>query len=399
MNKPATILTLSLLLVIFSSIVSIATVQAQQGAAYEQAIKLYGSNKYAEALALLESSPIPVTEAANAAYYRALCLHRLGRVREALGQYTLVVKKYPNTPAALNALKVITKTASNKNAEAPMEWIGPEEEIQVRFQKRDHILVPASINGVGITMIFDTGAGATTATQSFLSENGITLKKTGQSGRVLGVGGEVSTYIGVGEVRLGGMKRTIPIMVEEDRAATLSGRADVVKYPLLGQSFFKDIPYQIDDERRMIIFKKPSQELKVATGGKAPARTRLTDREVAFVREGTHIIVRPKINGRECDMIFDTGAATVAFADRHLAQCGLNRPTNAAFGEGGGVGGRREGYQFNVDSIVLGPIERRDVVAQVMINSNFPKPLLGQSFLEGLRYTIDPSRNVIRFEQ
>ena len=35
----------------------------------------------------------------------------------------------------------------------------------------------------------------------------------------------------------------------------------------------------------------------------------------------------------------------------------------------------------------------------MVLHSDFPKPLLGQTFLKGLKYTIDPSRNVIRFDE
>lgn len=97
-------------------------------------------------------------------------------------------------------------------------------------------------------------------------------------------------------------------------------------------------------------------------------------------------------------MYLDTGASQVVFADRHLAQCGLNRPVEATNTVRRTNGGRRDSYAFTIDNIKLGPIEKTEVNATVLLNSKFSKPLLGQSFLQGLRYTVDPARNVIRFE-
>jgi len=110
------------------------------------------------------------------------------------------------------------------------------------------------------------------------------------------------------------------------------------------------------------------------------------------------MIIRPKVNGRECDMIFDTGSSLIAFADRHMAGCGLELPPSARSALSGGVGGSRQAFNFSLDSVQLGPVTKRNPQASVMINSQLPDPLFGQSFLTGLRYTIDPVRKVIRFE-
>lgn len=111
------------------------------------------------------------------------------------------------------------------------------------------------------------------------------------------------------------------------------------------------------------------------------------------------MVVKAKVNDREVDMYFDTGASQIVFADRHLAQCGLNRPVEATNTVRRTVDGRRDSYAFSIDRVQLGPISKTEVSAAVLLNTKFSKPLLGQSFLQGLKYTVDPARQVIRFDQ
>jgi len=252
------------------------------------------------------------------------------------------------------------------------------------------MLVKAFFNGKPTTVMFDTGAGATTCYQSLLDRLGVEPKWTGQAGRVTGVGGEVATKLGLITVQAGSMTRLLPVWVQQDHGR--GGKNSVSDLPLLGQDFLKGYAYEIDNRAKQVIMTK-------SLGNPAGAsRGRLADNEVPFEREGNHVIVKPKINGRECEMILDTGAGIVAFADRHLAMCGLNTPTSARQGGASGVGGKRQGYNFYIDSIKLGPIEKRHVPAVVMMHSNFPKPLLGQPFLHDIKYEIDPVRKVIKFK-
>lgn len=378
---------------------------------YNRAVSLYGTKKYVEALAVFETAQIAPTQAANAAYYRALCYHQLGKMKEAAAAYRYVFSKYPHSAAAVNAIKTLAKLdpAAAKEAlkgavggepikASQIDWTVLPDQVAVPFRKGPggSLMVRAEMNGVPVPMMFDTGASTTALTESFLKEFGVTVKRTKYHGRAIGVGGEVSTNIAVADVRLGELHRTIPMMVQDDRGQAKGQPA------LLGQSFYSDLPYMIDDSRGLIIFTKPTTDLRVAGPGASKGgpkqAIRYADNEIPFRRLGNNLVVLVKVNGRECEMYFDTGASTVAFADRHLAMCGLNRPTSANQGIGGGVGGNRESFQFTIDSLKLANVERRDVRAAVMINANFDRPLLGQTFLTGLRYTIDPVRSCIRFE-
>lgn len=376
---------------------------------YNRAVMLYGTKKYTEALNVFETGQIAPNQAANAAYYRALCYHQLGKLKDAAAAYRYVFSKYPQSTAAVNSIKTLAKLdpAAAKEALKGMEplkasavdWTTLPDQVAVPFRKGagGSLMVNAQLNGVPVVMMFDTGASTTAMTESFLKDNGVTLKRTKSHGRAMGVGGEVSTNIAIGDVKLGDLHRTIPMMVQDDRGQMKGQPA------LLGQSFYGDLPYSIDDARGLIIFSRPSPELRVAgpsgsSSAKQVKSIRYADNELPFRKVGNNLVVLVKVNGRECEMYFDTGASTVAFADRHLAMCGLNRPTNAFAGHGGGVGGQREAFQFTIDSIKLANVERHDVRAAVLINANFDRPLLGQTFLTGLRYTIDPTRSCIRFD-
>jgi clan AA aspartic protease (TIGR02281 family) len=401
------------LLLICLAIICILAGAAQSQApvsesAYTKGVSLYNTRKFADALAIFETGKIDSTQAANAAYYRALCYHQLGRIKEAAAAYRYVFSKYPQSPAAKNSLKTLavldpaSAAAAIKNLDVPrtgkIDWSGLPEHVAVPF-KRGHggMIVNAEMGGVPVTMVFDTGASSTTCTETFLATHNIKVKRTNIHGRALGVGGEVPTTIAMVDLKVGDLKRQIPLTVQDNR-----NMPDTFPLPLLGQTFFSDLPYSVDDAHDVIVFSKPAETNLANSSGtsqsKPAQRPKLLANEVPFRRDGGNIVVTVSVNGRECEMYFDTGADILCFADRHLAACGLNRPTSAYQGQGGGVGAKREAFGFTVDSVKVGNVERKHVRAGVLINANFDRPLLGQSFLSGLRYTIDPAKNCIRFE-
>lgn len=367
---------------------------------YSNGVAAYSKKNFKKALGLFKKSLIDNTNQANSRYYIALCYHQLGYIDQAKESYLLVIKKYPKTTLAKQAFKILAKLdpaiarlAGAHSQSAPLEdYSGLPEKTTVKYgnyRGSGHIILPVKINGIQASMMFDTGAGVTVAKQSYLDSKGITVKNTRQSGRLRGVGGEVAAKVGLVNITVGRMTRSIPLMIEQDNPSAGSRLGYLSRLPLLGQNYFKDLTYEIDDGHKFITFRKAKGKTNKSSG--------YNPNEVPFYRQGNHIIVKPKVNGRECEMILDTGAGTVAFADRHLAMCGLNRPTSARSGQSRGVGGAREGFNFYVKKMSLGPIKRENVRCSMILHSRFNKPLLGQTFLKGLCYTIDPSRNVIIF--
>ncbi len=380
---------------------------------YTEAADLFAKKEFEKAALLFQRAQLSGENASNAAYYEALCYHYNREMEKAKAAYHKVVQKYPQSEASRNSIKVLIKIdplVAKKYGEL-MDGIAVQQdrdyealpaEASVRFFRtnaaRGHLVVPAIVNGVDTQMIFDTGASSTHVTERWLGMQGIKPKYTKYTGRAMGVGGEVETRVALLTIKVGDLERTVPVTVQKGSGALDVSSHPLSESPLLGQTFYKDFIYEIDDSAHKINFKKLATRPKDSRTYNSKAKNqRLAANEVPFYYDGDSIIVTVKVNGRECEMIFDTGAGSIAFADRHLAACGLNRPTESLRGQGGGVGGKRDSYTFYLDSVQLGPIEKKGVQCHVLMNTPFPKPLLGQTFLSGLKYTIDPGRKVIIF--
>lgn len=383
---------------------------------YSLGVDLFAKKDYTNAALQFQKAQVSGENAANAAYYEALCYHYGKNIERAKILYQQVLRKYPQSEAARNSIKVLIKidpAIAKKYSEAmdgiavqqEQDYLNLPQEASVKFFRnniaRGHLIVPATINGVPAQMIFDTGASSTHVTERWLAMLGVRPKYTKYTGRAMGVGGEVNYRVALITIKVGALERTIPVSVQEGSGSLgETSNNPLSEMPLLGQTFYKDFIYEIDDTNQKISFKKLAtrpNEKTDKTNSRQRSQQRLADNEVPFYYEGNSIIVTVKVNGRECEMIFDTGAGSVAFADRHLAACGINRPVDSLQGHGGGVGGRRDAYTFTLDSVKLGSIEKKGVICNVLMNTPFPKPLLGQTFLQGLKYTIDPGRKVIIF--
>lgn len=333
---------------------------------YADGAKLYAARRYTQAIDYFRAAYTAGIQQANSTYYLALCYHQLGKLEDAGQAYAMVVQNFPGTPAAVNSQKMLTRlgpvVAQAATSDPQVNWSQTPSNVAIPFRKdpqQGWIIIPATIGDAPISMIFDTGAG-----------------------------GEVQSSIVVAEVGVGPIKRNLAIAVEQDESYIANGKQVPTNMPLLGQNFFADLAYTINDAGKTITFKDPVKNTNHAN----------PDREASYRMDGTTMIIRPKVNGRECDMIFDTGCSLIAFADRHMAACGLVLPPGAMSALSGGVGGSRQAFDFSIDSIQLGPVTKRNPQATVLVNSQLPDPLFGQSFLTGLHYTIDPVRKVIRFE-
>ena len=97
-------------------------------------------------------------------------------------------------------------------------------------------------------------------------------------------------------------------------------------------------------------------------------------------------------------MILDTGSSSVAFTDRQFSGFGFNRPTSANSGTSLGVGGARSSFSFVVDKVELGPVSREGVKSSLDLNGTMTYPLLGQSFLQGLHFIIEPKLKQVIFK-
>ncbi len=384
--------------------------------AFDKGAALYKQGRYQEAIPLFRSAYELGISKPNSVYYMAMCHQQLGDLRQARDSYKLVCTHYPNSALFDRSLKILKEielrlsessetspaTLYEKTLKPPAEPApekpkvlpkGSGDTFLVRFTREsdDRIYLDGTINGTKAKFLFDTGAGVTFCRQTFVDRAGVKLNWISESAIIPGATGEAPAKVAIVRIAVGNLVRENKIYVEQDRPYSYYPALD--NFPIVGQSFFGDLSYQVDGRMNLITFKKV-----VVPKDKAKKTAKLGPGEVPFVRDGAHMIVKAKVNDRECDMIFDTGASQVVFADRHLAQCGLNRPVDATNSIRRGAGNLRDSYSFKVNRIALGPIERQEVNVAVLVNTKFSRPLLGQAFLEGQVYTVDPVRNVIRFE-
>ncbi|HEY9717970.1 MAG TPA: retropepsin-like aspartic protease, partial [Trichormus sp.] len=337
-------------------------------------------------------------------YYIGVCYVGLGDLPHGKQYFEFVYAHFPGTTAATlsaTAMKqiasipanaviaVATGAPSSAPAPSPSAGVITEGWQPYRSNGSGSILVNATIDGQPATMMFDTGAEVSMITTSQLERMGIKLGKLqSTNARIHGTGGESEVSVANVVISAGGLTRRTILFVQDDRVLSGNqGASAVFGFPLLGQTFFGDFAYEIDGRNQMISIHAPST---AKSKGYDP-------NEVPFSYGGKCVVVKPIIHGRECEMILDTGAAYVAFTDGQFSGFGFSRPTSARQGYSIGIGGKRSSYQFNIDSVKLGSIDKQTVRAGLDLNGTMPKPLLGMSFLEHEHFIVEPKLHVIRF--
>ncbi len=375
---------------------------------FDQGVRFYNQRNFSAAIQYFVQSQKNSPFDANAAYYAALTYHQMGDSARAKAQYKDVITRFPSTQAAqlsAAALKQLDpnymrQSASQSSAGGGHAGVwsatsgggGSEDtsglpaETRIYYTPRNNALVVnAEVGHRPIQMIFDTGAEGCVLGKNHLAQLGITPPQGPPVGYSRGVGssGGIKTWMLQVDMKVGSIERkNFPVMVQEELPTD----------PLLGQSFFKDFAYTIDNGAHSIVLKRKSSAQSVAS-------TEPDRYAVPFVREGNEMVVSVEVNGRACPMFFDTGAnSSVVFDKTSLAQAGLNVPEDAQVGISTGVGGATRTYSFNVQRVKLGPVDRSDVLVHVVENAAMGRPLVGQGFYgDGWQYTIDNENKVIHF--
>ncbi len=240
-------------------------------------------------------------------------------------------------------------------------------------------MVKASINGHPIEMTFDTGASTTVVGLKHWMAMGFPRPSGAATGRSYGIGGGVDQWTEEVEITVGKITKHMPINIAEKLASD----------PLLGETFFGDFQYNIDNRAGYIHFFKKGHN-------SAASAIPYNSIDIPFHNAGNNMVVRGKVNGRDQDFFFDTGANGCHFSTMHLAALGIRIPSDAQMGYSIGVAGRSLTWMFPVDTIEVGDLKKtnfRISVSQDMV----PYPLLGQSFFGDRKYVIDNDRKLIRF--
>lgn len=405
-----------LVLVWFGLVVSCSSAFCADGA---QAVELFKQGKYKESLPLFEKIVKEKPNDVNAIYYYAVALHRSGKVVEAKLKYYDLMTRFPATPAGQQAVKILfpsgrpagtQSSAASRSSQQPgtqagfatfrqgretesSDYASLPREARVYFKREGNsLLVDAQVNNRPITMVFDTGAEMCAFGKNHLRELGIQLPQGAPTGRASGVGdgGVIGTWTIRADIKLGGIvRKNMPISVQEN----LPGE------PLLGQTFFKDFRYTIDNGANSIHFviKQPATAVATATRGYSPNAAMADRYAVPFTLEGNEMIVTAEVNGRAIPMIFDTGASTTVFTMSHIKQLGLNYNEDETEAERHvGIAGETAGFSFPVSRMRLGPIEKSNFRISVTQGMN-GHPLLGQTFYGDWQYSIDNANKVIHF--
>jgi clan AA aspartic protease (TIGR02281 family) len=381
-----------------------------QNADFGAGVKLYAAGNFNGAIPKFTAARAAKFQPENALYYQALCHHRLGQVEKAKELYRKIVTEYGTTAAADNArtaLGITSPAATAASATAPTAVSsavalsgGPIEKsvnCEIPFSNNpEGMIVPVQVGGIWVAAIWDTGASPVFFPKSVLEKAGIDLKSMTKAGRAVGIGGEIQTYRLNTTVRVGNQLISMPIMVEDDTASQRNDDRARITYGLLGEDFFGRYVYEVDPSARVIRLLKRTN---ISTHQPPKTVPRAKGNDMPFRWEDGQIVVTPKINGRECEMIFDTGACSVAFNDKQLTAIGMTRPTNSQKALSYGVGGSRASFQFALDKVQFGPVTRSDVTASIDVFGTQGRPLLGQSFLGGVKYRIDPENSVIHFDE
>ena len=112
-----------------------------------------------------------------------------------------------------------------------------------------HLIVTAEVNGKPMQMFFDTGAQSCAFTYDQIKQLGITVPDDAQQQLSQGIGGTTTSLsFPIRSIRLG------PITKNEIEIHVLSQAS--MPHPLLGQTFFGDYKYTIDENNNRIIFRR-----------------------------------------------------------------------------------------------------------------------------------------------
>lgn len=344
------------------------------------------NKNYAQAFYSFETAKRNPAIAPQASYYQAMCYYGLGKVDYARTMLRTTIDRYPQAQIAGTAREALdrinregsgtaastaTGTAAGNLASTAETEPGQSAEVSYKRDRSGRMIVNVLLNGKTLyPMLVDTGADVCSMTQEQAVAAGIDLSKPLRRTRLYGVAGETAAKIYRTRMQIGRIANDVEVFVED------SARND---YAILGRNFFGNLALEVDDTRHTLRFCNQKD-----------MRVNQQAAQIPYRSNGHGLCVTVKINGRECEMIFDTGCSTISFTDKQWSALGMTTPTSANQGTSAGLGGSREARMFPIGSMELGGIIKYNVPAHVSIYGTTDKPLLGMSFLQGLRYVIDP---------
>ncbi len=417
---------------IFSALIALIVLSTSQAAnagndpQFDSAVKLFNQKQYSAAIPILAKIIARPKPGPTAIYYAGLCYQNLGNDSMARQCYQVLADSFPTSAEARMSQEVLARLQRHQagasrsfqstvnaglseggratvpasdpgkldaqSATAYMrefsmsdrEWKSLPDEVKVPFRRAtsSHLFVNGSINGRAMQMMFDTGAEQCHFSKKELESLGIKIGDSGARIPVRGVGGISYSQMIMADITIGDLRRHIPVLVDEDS----------VGMPIVGETFFKEFRYDIDNSSGFIRFSKKSR------GGMASKVYESTDViAIPYKNVGDNMVVMAKVNGREFPMIFDTGSFAICFSAGQAMALGLRIPSDARRMTTSGAGGSVGAYEFNIDRIELGPLIKTSVKIIVNESNSPPMPLLGQPFYSDRRFTVDTEKHLIKF--
>ncbi len=380
--------------------------------------KLFKAKKYAAAAKCFETSIKQNPGNDNAYYYHALALHYAKDMKGAISEYGRIVSSFPSSQAAdlsRRALMVLDPTLLRKLSPELFTAAAPSAarssgssmvsgsrygssssddhypaEAKLNFTKEVGLMfVEAQFNNRPMKVTFDTGSQGTTLGKNHLQSLGLP-EPTGPRNSL----GYWDMRL---NIKLGGIERNnFPCAIKES----------MLDSPSIGQSFFKDFVYTVDNNAQTIrLVKKAagsSSSVASSSGSSSgSSRSSVDNNAVPFSRDENYelMIVSVSVDGRPGRMYVDTGATSVCMSAAQARNFGLTVPEDAVDTVINGTTGRMTGKKFSIRTMKLGPVEKRNVDVVVVDNYTIPLPLLGQSFLGDANYSVDDQAKVIRFNR
>lgn len=394
--------------------------------AFALGVKQFGAKTYPLAIASFKKAIAANPKNDSARYYYALSLHYNKDIPGAIKAYAELIRMMPDSNGASYARAALGKLDAALLSSLPPSRLAQQQYSQavsnasasgqsgrqqiIQSQSRqgsssgsaddklpddcrvyyslenNSFVLDVYVNGRPMKMIFDTGAEICAFGKDSLAAAGIpapTGKSTGTSHGV-GDGGAQETW---------GMNVDLKVGTIERKNFHVRVQDSVHGHPLLGQTFFQDFTYTIDNGAKSIHFVR-----KRSNAGSVYAVDPSRDpNSVPFTRQGNELVVNVMVNGRPTQLYFDTGATSVSLTKAQCKQLGITIPEDAENMEVIGIAGSTRAKLFNVRTLKMGPIEKRDFPVHVSDSEVSGLGLLGQTFYNDHQYTIDYERGYIHF--
>jgi predicted aspartyl protease len=376
-----------------------------QESVFELGIGEYQKQNYGRAIECFESSLSKDPMNSEAFYYAAITYEQLGNYKKSLEYYLTVIRRFPISKAAALSQTAVSREKFRKIARAngivtgvdPALDTFPKDTWVDFIRQGNSLLVDGAINGHTTKMIFDTGASACVFSLDQLQSLGIELPKgnPGSFGAGVGSSKKIPMWNMIADLKLGKMERhNFPILVS----------SGPLPYPLLGENFYHDLEYTVDNQNKAILFKsRQDNQGKVAQDSQTARPASMTVSSsgnyvynVPFKVDQQSLVVVAKIDGKECPMIFDTGADVCLFTGPQVQKLGLKLRWLGKTINLTGTGGVTKAPLCEIENAQVGPISG-PMLCLVSNQTLMSKPLLGQTFFKNWHYTIDHASGVIKF--